>query len=149
MRYRALTSLAIMLCCVSWVSAKEIYTWKSDTGTHYTDNLAEVPEEYREKGKRDLATDEPTLDNEILVNLRKDEMIWKAKCAMCHHTGEGKIEGKRGLVDFTLIYPDKTKRTVEQMLPELRMVIQGRTSEMPKHDISDEELLSIARFLLR
>jgi len=137
-----------MLCCQPLIAA-EVYSWKDASGIHFTDNIANVPVEFRESGKREIKGDTQTISKGNTMSASKNKEVWTKRCTSCHHTGAGRKDGKRGLASYTLNFISGFPKTPEQVLPSLKKATNGRTTDMTPMNLPDEELLAIARFLLK
>ncbi len=52
--------IAGMLFFSGWIFAQEVYRWVDEKGTvHFTDDLSQVPEKYREKIRKEISPKEP------------------------------------------------------------------------------------------
>ena len=129
--------------------AAEIYSWKDATGTHFTDNVANVPPEFRKSGKREIKGDIQVVSKSKATSVSKDKTVWKVRCTSCHHTGSGRKGGKRGLASYTMNFISGFQKTPEQVMPSLKKATNGRTTDMKPMNLPDDELLAIARFLLK
>lgn len=129
--------------------AATLYQWKDDAGvTHFTDNPANVPPQYREKGEREVKGVESSTSMPGV-----GEKLWREKCAACHHLGEGALRsgndtryGLRSVLfsSYTDVpFPVDTVR--EKMMPALN----GKGASMPAIQLSDEELGSLIKYMQR
>ncbi len=149
---RLMMGALFMACCAAGVTyAADIYQWKDAGGiTHFTDNEMNVPDKYRKTAKRKI--------NKLRVSGSSDGNVqektksleakaWLAKCASCH-TKSGDKDGKLGLGALAVNQQTKFPATIEEIVPQLRWAANGRMSDMPSLDVTDEELKQIAAFIL-
>ncbi|MES0371423.1 MAG: DUF4124 domain-containing protein [Mariprofundaceae bacterium] len=132
--------------------ANHIHKWTDSSGVvHYTDDVSKVPAQYREHSAMEL--DELKDSHSIKDNIDSDidkhgEEMWTLVCAQCHFAGRGYRDGLIGLGYLTVDPITKFPKTAEEIVPRLKHATSGRRSDMDRLDISDEELLNVARYLL-
>lgn len=135
------------------VAAERLYQWRDAAGRlHITDDATKVPPAARERSERHLTPLMPVHteakgEPEPQAGL-DGSRLWRDKCAACHHTGSGDRDGKMGLADLTLDKATRFLREPEELLANLKYATSGRTTDMPEVEVSDAELLAIARYLL-
>jgi hypothetical protein len=135
----------IIACHLSF--AGEIFQWRDAAGhVHFTDDPAKVPWEYQDGASRQMKDYAPARK----VASRHDKDVWKLHCAECHHPGEGRVGDLRGLAGYALHEAsDRFMKLPEQMLPDLRKAIEGRTTDMKPMSLDDNKLLAISRHLIQ
>jgi len=143
---------ALLMACyaVGVAHAVDIYQWKDSGGvTHFTDNAMNVPEEYREIAKRKVKKLRVSGGDGGMQDQPKalGELAWLDKCASCHTAGEDKGD-KLGLGSLAVNQQTKFPATVGGIVSQLRWAANGRMSDMPSLDVTDEELKQIAKFIL-
>jgi hypothetical protein len=148
------TLLLLALSCFMFIgynlNAKEIYKWKEGDKTYFTDNLDDVPFEFRENGKRELKNRWSRRDEEAIIQAgkEKDKAVWEMQCASCHTTGIGFVEGKIGLLDYVQNLDTGMAISAPNVIKSLRKATQGRTTDMRPMNLLDEELTAITRYLM-
>jgi len=129
-----------------------IYQWKDEGGVmHYTDNLNQVPPKHRKEGLAELHEPAPSAGVSQVKNPDLKPVkyrAWEEKCAGCHHAGEGARDGLLGLAHLTINKITRFPAGEDEVVEELRYATSGRYSDMARMDVTDEELHSIARYLL-
>ncbi|MDX8396849.1 MAG: DUF4124 domain-containing protein [Mariprofundaceae bacterium] len=148
-RYVFMFFYCVLVVCGS-AQAVELYQWKDAAGVlHFTDNELNVPALQRQSAKREVNALRAYSGSEgsqpQAVGMA--EKVWMLKCASCHTTGLGENE-KIGLGKLAVNQSTKFPETIENLWPKLRWAADGRWSDMPKQDVSDDELKQIAAFLL-
>ena len=143
----AITAIVAMTFVCHLSLASEIFQWRDAAGhIHFTDDPSKVPWEYQDGAIRQLEDYAPTRK----VASRDDKGAWKLHCAECHHPGEGRVGDLRGLAGYTLHESsDRFMKLPEQMLPDLRKAIEGRTTDMKPMSLDDNTLLAISRHLIQ
>ena len=136
------------------VWAGEFYQWRDSAGrVQFTDDPAKVPAEYRESGKRKMgsieSTGEATQASVGASKVLSGKAIWQEKCAECHHTGFGFMPGTdiMGLGPTAVDDVSRMPKKPEEILFDLRFAVDGRKGVMRAVDMSDEEILAVAKFL--
>jgi hypothetical protein len=144
--------LLLVACGLSWAGigvAAELYQWRDDAGQlHFTDNPMEVPAQYRDL-KRSVGKLEVVSTSSAggAVSSSKGE-LWMERCAACHHVGRGK---KGNLVGLGYLAVNKVTRfpnTPQEVFKTFREAANGRIGDMKPIQISDDDLLKIARYFL-
>jgi len=127
--------------------AGEIFQWRDTAGhIHFTDDPSKVPLQYQGGAVRQLEDYAPAKK----VASRGDKDAWEMHCAECHHPGEGKVGDLRGLAGYTLNEStDRFFKQPEQMIPDLKKAIEGRTTDMKPMSLDDNKLLAISRHLIQ
>jgi len=133
--------------------AGEVYKWQDASGiVHFTDSLSKVPVKYRKN--------KPLIMKDSLFDVRGSEKskegfskpegakIWDEKCAECHHLGFGQMTGLKGLAYLAVNPMTKFPARVEDIFPDLKYAVSGRTSDMPEVDVSDAGLRALARYII-
>ena len=148
---RLMMGALLMACCiVEGAHAVDIYQWK-DSGDviHFTDNSMNVPEKYRKVAKRKINKLRISAANQGVESESKalGKVAWFGKCASCHTTG-GDKKDKRGLGMLTVNQQTKFPATIEDIVPQLRRAASGSIADMGRLDVTDDELKSIAKFIL-
>jgi len=144
----ALLALAGVLDSTSVLAAK-FYQWKDAAGiTHFTDNPANIPKAARATSHNMGAVDVVHAEGEKRISQENGKKLWNTRCASCHFEGQGRKGELRGLGALTVKHSTHFPATPEEMLAKLRPAVEGRTTDMTRMEISDEELLAIARYLL-
>lgn len=140
------------LLFASAAEAGALYQWRDAAGRlHVTDDATKVPPALRQRAVRKLAPLVPVQrsnDNAAPVRHLEGGRVWEEKCAACHHTGKGERDGKLGLGQLAIDPETRFLRRPEELLPRLKYATSGRTTDMPEVEISDEELLAVARYLV-
>jgi len=142
--------LGLLAAAVPSAEAAKVYQWKDSAGiTHVTDNPDLVPPEYRDDGGREV---KPLGSIGEAANLPgsggEGEVVWRNKCVSCHHLGEGVKDEKVGLANVIIDSETRFRRTPEQLAEVIRYAADGRYSDMPKVDVSDDEVKTLADYLL-
>ncbi|MDQ6959032.1 MAG: DUF4124 domain-containing protein [Mariprofundaceae bacterium] len=149
--FNLIAGFAITLLMGMPVSAASFYQWKDDAGvTHFTDNPDMVPPKYRNKVPQRLSSF-PTLKSNVSESTARVPArykVWSKKCARCHHVGEGKRGGLIGLGPITINSDTRFPETAKDLTKKLRFAASGRYSDMPKVDVTDDELRTIADYLM-
>jgi mono/diheme cytochrome c family protein len=141
--------ISLTLCAFGgMVSAGTLYQWKDESGhMHFTDNLSKVPLEYRANSPREMA---PLKSSKELVSKQPldGKALYKDKCEACHVIGyvdDGAREGLAwAIIDQTTLYP----HTRDNLFASLRSVVAGLV-DMPIVDISNDDLMAIADYLIK
>jgi len=148
---RLMMGTVLMACCAVGVAhAVDIYQWKDAGGiTHFTDNEMNVPEKYRKIAKRKISKLRVSGGSDGVQDkpIGLGAVVWMGKCASCHTTGENK-KGKLGLGALAVNQQTRFPATIEEIVPQLRWAANGRMSDMPSLDVTDEELKQIAALIL-
>jgi hypothetical protein len=144
--------LGLFICFTSGAAGSaEIYQWRDADGKlHFVDNPAKVPPEYRVKSRRELNALQTTTSVGVAAPFDKAEgkLKWESFCAACHFTGKEKERGKLDLSRLLINDATKFPATQKQVVWEFRRAANGSYSDMDKIEISDDELKSIAAYLL-
>jgi len=131
------------------VLAAKLYQWKDAAGiTHFTDNLANIPKAARATPRNVGTVDVVHAEGKNRISQENGEKLWNARCASCHFEGQGRKGELRGLGSLAVNPVTRFPATPNRMLAKLRPAVEGRTTDMTRMEISDEELLAIARYLL-
>jgi len=133
--------------------AGAIYKWKDAAGmVHFTDNLNNVPAKYRKdkplimgNGLPDVKSPEKS---KVQLPTSEGGKLWNNKCSACHYLGNGQADGLKGLGYLAVNPATKFPAHVEEILPDLRYAVSGRTSDMEEVGISDDELRTVAQYII-
>lgn len=153
------TVVVLSLCVWSFMpvlaDAAAVYQWKDAAGhMHFTDNLGQVPPQYRQQGlkvRNIQSQDTKSSANRVPATISSGgKKIWETKCASCHFiNGKGlREDGKRGLQRFVLNEKTGFPFNPEDILPRVRRAVAGRTSDMPPVNITDKELTLLINYLI-
>jgi len=144
----ALLALAGVLGSTSVLAAK-FYQWKDAAGiTHFTDNPSNIPKTARATPRNVGALGVVHTESENQTLQANGKKLWNAQCVSCHFEGQGRKGKLRGLGKFTVNQATHFPATSNEMLAKFRPAVEGRTTDMKRMTISDEDLLAIARYLL-
>lgn len=130
-----------------------VYQWRDVSGAmHFTDNPNQVPPQYRKNVVGGLVETvaPPAGGNQVKSTARipVKYKVWTEKCASCHHAGEETKGGLQGLAHVTINQVTRFPATIDEVVRQLRFASNGRFSDMSRVDVSDDELRSIAQYLL-
>ncbi|MDX8403673.1 MAG: DUF4124 domain-containing protein [Mariprofundaceae bacterium] len=130
-----------------------VYHWQDASGAkHFTDNPNQVPSQYRKNVVGGLIETGAPLAGEnqekSTARLPAKYKVWAEKCGSCHHADEGTKGTLQGLAHVTINKVSRFPATIGEVIGQLRFATNGRYSDMPRVDVSDEELSSIAQYLL-
>jgi len=143
--------MIISLLVMAQVSlAGKMYQWEDEFGvTHFTDNLFNVPYEYRESSEREL-NDYGAIKSDGLASQEGGITIWQAKCKECHFLDDENDKDSLGLKNLSGFLTDKrTDDVVDAQL--LGMALSDALSK--KHDqflnktLSQDEISNLSAYL--
>lgn len=146
--------LAWCIMPISYSKAVEIYQWTDDAGVaHFTDNPAAVPEKYRSNSARDIKPVESVKgakgDGVQVTASSQGKQLWEQRCAACHDYDHwGWKDDKLGLFREIIDRQSKYPKAEEEIFRRFRKAANGRLSDMPAVEVSDEELKSIIHYLV-
>lgn len=150
----SVAALSSLLLIATSAAAAQIYQWKDSQGVvHFTDNPANVPAKYRSKSARDLKPLESVKSTDSVDKAKapvrlSGKKLWQQRCVSCHHLGQGFVGDKPGLGELGINRTSKFRTQAKDVLRRLKSATSGRRSDMDKIDISDEELLVIAEYVI-
>jgi len=139
---------ALLLLALAGPAQAKLYRWVDDAGiTHFSDNPANVPPAKRGHAEVQGMPELNVVDSRVVSS--GGSSLFDQKCGACHVAGYD-ADGER-LPLLSRAYNPETglKRTVEELASELRWAADGRYSDMPAVEVSDEDLEKIAGFLLQ
>lgn len=148
--------ILLLILVMPWpaaISEAAIYRWRDKAGVmHFSDDPAAVPARNRKDALHEPSSNRGNLQvidaRSLATKSDMGQRLWEDKCARCHHLGQGEADEKVGLLGI-LINPDTHfPESKASIVKKLRFATDGRYSDMPKINISDEELEKIASYLL-
>jgi len=148
--------LLLMLSLIAFalpVYAGALYKWKDAAGmVHFTDNPNNVPAKYRKDKPLIMGKGLPNVKNpeKGRVHLPRSEgaRLWANICSECHSLGKGRASGLKDLSYLAVNRVSKFSARVEEIFPDLKYAVSGRTSDMDEVDISDDELRAVAQYII-
>jgi len=142
-------ALAAMFMAVDVVMADRIYQWIDSSGIkHFTNNELNIPSQYRVKIK-DMKLQAVKADDKRLAAVTDSgEQLWLARCAACHVAGSESKAGLRVLGPVVVDPATRFSRAPDVLSSIFRGAVEGRTTDMKRMEISDADLLEIARYLI-
>ena len=142
--------LFISLLVMSQLSiAGKMYQWQDELGvTHFTDNLFNVPYEFRESSERQLNDYSSASDS--LPSQKGGLGIWEEKCKVCHFLDDEKDGDTLGLLNLSEFLTDKRTGDV----PDSQLLSMGIGDALnKKHEqflnkaLGKEELTDLSSYL--
>lgn len=132
--------------------ATQLYQWKDASGvTHFTDNPAQVPAQYRHNSQRDvepLAGINPQT-GPAAIGGDPGRKVWEGKCQACHmYDSDGKEAGRVGLFSYLVDPETKFPFSVDVVMGSIKKAVKGTGEGMPAVNVSNDELKALAEFLV-
>ncbi|MDX8407533.1 MAG: DUF4124 domain-containing protein [Mariprofundaceae bacterium] len=150
-------SLLILVFCAAFIGVgvndgdAKIYSWKDAAGViHYTDNKANVPHAQRNRAEVGKLQELVVVDGDSksVVAATTGRGLFAKRCGECHVAAYEDRGEKLALLGRAIDRRTKMVLKDSELAAVLKRAADGRYSDMPGMDISQDDLLMIARFLI-
>ncbi len=148
--------LLILAFCAALLGAgmntgdAKVFSWKDAAGVvHYTDNQANIPQAYRKKAEADELPELVVVDSGAKPAAPLTGAgVFANRCGKCHVAAYEDKGEKIALLEKAVDRRTRMVLSDIELAAVLKRAADGRYSDMPGMEISRDDLLTIARFLI-